>query len=278
MSKSRPRDHTVLPRWHLRDYFCDRGFKIYDLQSRKWKGRGPNTLGTIRGYYEPEIERELGKIEDNALPGVRKLAKRCILSDEDRQHVAWYIVASLFRNPTLFDELLPEMLDNVKRTLHYEEVADGLDTTQHEVDTYVGQTTSDAGFQREMHGAWFDNAPEYRLIAENIYDLSWHILYVARKPNYLLLTDRPFLVRFPTRPTKAEFTFPISSEVMLYINYDPRERWYVQPIERKDVIAHDRNLIAMAGQFVAVPKQDDPKQDEKLVRMIERVRTAKRSR
>ena len=277
MSEKTQRQHTVLPKAHLRDYFGGRPFHTYDLKNRKWESWGPNSLGRIKEYHEHEVEDELQKIDNNAIPAVRKLAKRCILSDEDRQHVAWYIAASLFRNPTLLDERLPEMLEDVKRITYCEEVADGLDTTQDEVDTYVNQTTSDAGFQREMHGAWLGNALEFHLIAENIQSLSWHILYVARKPNFLLLTDRPFLVRLPNHPTKAELTFPISSEVMLYINHDPRERWYVQPIERKDVIAHGRNLTAMASKFVAIPKQYDAKQDEKLMRMMERVGTTKRS-
>ena len=253
MSKSRPRDHTVLPRWHLRDYFRDRGFKTYDLQSRKWNGRGPNTLGTVRGYYEPEIERELGKIENNALPGVMKLAKRCILSDKDRRHVARYIAASLFRNPTLFDELLPEISEGAGISMD--------------------RLTSDEALQREAHGAWLDNAPEYRLIAENIYDLSWHILYVARKPNYLLLTDRPFIVRFPTHPIEATFTFPISSEVMLRIDYDPSKQWHIEPMERKGVIQYGRMLVVRAQKFVAAPFRDS-----NVTRMIERLRPAETPR
>lgn len=270
MSEKIQRQHTVLPKAHLREYFGGRSFHTYDLKNRKWESWGPNSLGRIKEYHEHEIEDELQKIDSNAIPAVRKLAKGITLSDKDRQHIAWYIAASLFRNPTLFDELLPEMLDNVKRNLYSEEVADGLDTTQHEVDTYVDQTTSDAGFQRKMHGAWLDNAPEYRLIAENISDLSWHILYVAKKPSYLLLTDRPFLVSSPTHPTEAKFTFPISSEVMLYIDHAPSERWHVQPMERHHVIQYGRTLVARAQKFVAAPFQDP-----NLTKMIERVRATK---
>lgn len=267
MSKSRPRDHTVLPKAHLRDYFGDRGFHTYDLQDREWKSWGPRTFGTRRGYYEPEIERKLGKIESAALPSVRKLAERCILDDEERWKVAQYIAASLFRNPTLFDELLPEMLDNVKRTLYFEELVDGIDTTQGEVDTYIDQTTSNEAFQREMHGAWFDNAPEYRLIAENIHDLTWHVLYVARKPNYLLLTDRPFIVNLPTHPTRARFTFPVSSEVVLAIGYEHGEPWQVRPLERNEIISYGRDLVKRAGRYVVAPYRD-----KNVGKMIQRVR------
>lgn len=249
------RQHTVLPKSHLRDYFGGRPFQTYDLKNRKWESWGPNSLGRIKEYHEHEIEDELQKIDSNAIPALRKLARRHTLSDKDRQHVAWYIAASLFRNPSLFNELLPD-------------ISEGSGIS-------MDQLTSDERLQRKAHGAWLDNAPEFPLIAENIYDLSWHIFYVARKPNYLLLTDRPFLVRFPAHPTKAEFTFPISSEVMLYINHDHGKRWHREPMERKDVIAHGRNLIVMASQFVAVPKQDAPKQDEKLAKMIGRVKAAK---
>ena len=273
MSERIQRQHTVLPRAHLRGYFGGRPFHTYDLQNRKWESWGPNSLGRIKEYHEHEIEDELQKVDSNAILAVRKLAQRCILSDEDRLHVAWYIAASLFRNPTLFDELLPEMLDNVKQTLHSEEVADGLDTTQHEADTYVDQTVTDEEFQRGMHGAWLDNAPEYRLIAENIYGLRWDILYVARKPNCLLLTDRPFIVHAPTHSTEAKFTFPISSEVMLRIYYDPSKRWHIEQMERKGVIQYGRKLVARAQKFVAAPSQDP-----NLTSMIERVRASKTTR
>lgn len=179
------------------------------------------------------------------------MAERCILSDEDRQHIAWYIAASLFRNPTLFDELLPEISEGAGISMD--------------------RLTSDQPLLREAHGAWLNHAPEYRMIADNIYDLSWHILYVARKPNYLPLTDRPFLVSFPAHPTKAKFTFPISSDVMLYIDYAPCERWQVQPMERHHVIQYGRKMVSRAQQFVAAPFRDP-----NLTKMIDRVRATKR--
>ncbi len=280
MSEKIQRQHTVLSKAHLREYFGGRLYRTYDLKTGKWENWGPRTLGRIKEYHEHPVEYELQKVDNNAISGVRKLAKRHILSDEDRGHVAWYIAACLLRNPTLFDELLPEMLQSVKRITYCEEVAAGVDTTQHEVDAYVDQNVGEAGFQREMHGAWLDHAQEYRTIASNIYDLSWHILYVARKPNCLLLTDRPFLVRFPTHPTEAMIDFPISHDVMLRIFYDPATRWQLEPMERKDVIAHGRNLITKASNFVAYPKQDDPRHCKKLARMIERVcatKTAQRA-
>ena len=177
-----------MPKAHLREYFDGRPFHTYDLKNRKWESWGPNSLGRIKEYHEHKVENELQKIDSNAIPAVRKLAKRCILSDEDRQRVAWYIAASLFRNPTLFSELLPD-------------ISEGAGISMDEL-------TGHGSLQREAHGAWLDNAPAYPLIAKNIYDLSWHILYVARKPNYLLLTDRPFLVRSPTHATEAQNHFP----------------------------------------------------------------------
>ena len=270
MSKSRPRDHTVLPRAHLRDYFEGQGFQTYDLQDREWKSWGPRTFGTIRGYYEHEIEDELGKIESNALPAVRKLAERRILDDKERQHVAWYIAASLFRNSTMFDELLPEVLENFKQDLFPDGVTEIPDLVRHEVDVYVDEATSDEEFRRGMHGAWFEHAEQFPLIAQNIYDLSWHILYVARKPNYLLLTDRPFCVHAPTDPTEAALTFPISSQVMLLVNREPDTRWLVQPMERDFIIKYGRMLVKRAKRFIAAPYEDP-----NLTRMIGRVRDSK---
>ena len=267
---SRPGHHTVLPEWHLREYFGGQRFENYDLQDRKWKSVGPRSFGRIRAYYEDEIESELGKIENDARDPVMKLAQRCTLGDEDRRRVARYIAASLFRNSSMFDELLPEILENFKRTLFSENATEIPDVAQREVDTYVGRLTNDEDIQREMHGAWSDHAEEFPLIAKRIYDLSWHILYVARKPNNLLLTDRPFIVHAPTDRTQALFTFPISSEVMLHINYDPRERWHVEPMERDQVIRYGRLLVARAKRFVAAPFQD-----QNLTNMIERVRAAK---
>ncbi len=246
---SKPGHHTVLPEWHLRLYFGDGGFENYDLQDRKWKSVGPRSFGKITAYYEDEIESELGKIESNARDRVIKLAQRCTLEDEEREQVAWYIAASLFRNSALFTELLPDITESTGISMD--------------------ELTSDESLQREAHGAWLDHAPQFRLIAENIHDLSWRTCFVARKPNYLLLTDRPFLVRFPAHPTQAELTFPISSEVMLYIHHDGDRRWHSESIERKDVIAHGRKLIAKANRFIAAPKQD-----ENLLRMIERLRPA----
>ena len=221
-------------------------------------------------YYEQETEKELGKIESKALPSVRKLAMRCVLNDEERQDVAEYIAASMFRNSSLIDEIFPTALENAKRELFPLVGAEIPDVTQDEVDISVDQLVSCAEIQMEMHGAWLNHAEEYPLIAERLYDLSWHILHVARRPNYILLTDRPFLVHAPTDATEAFVTFPISSEVMLHINYDPRERWHVEPMERDQVIRYGRLLVARAKRFVAAPFQD-----QNLTNMIERVRAAK---
>ena len=250
VSEKTQRQHTVLPKAHLRLYFGGRPFHTYDLKNRKWESWGPNSLGRIKEYHEHEVEDELQKIDSNAIPAVRKLAKRCNLSDGERQHVAWYIAASLFRNPTLFDELAPE-------------ISEGADVS---MDRLMG----DGPFQRQAHGAWLNHAPQYRMIAENIFGLRWDILYVARKPNFFLLTDRPFMVHAPADSTEAKFTFPISSEVMLRIHYDPRERWHIEPMERKGVLLYGRMLVARAQKFVVAPCQDP-----NLTKMIERMRGAK---
>ncbi len=250
MSEKIQRQHTVLPKAHLRLYFGGRPFHTYDLKNRKWESWGPNSLGRIKEYHEHEVEDELQKIDSNAISAVRKLAMRCVLSEDDRQHVAWYIAASLFRNPTLFDELLPE-------------ISEGADVS-------MDRLTSDEPLQRKAHGAWLNHAPQFRLIAENIFGLRWDILYVARKPNFLWLTDRPFMVHAPADLTEAKFTFPISSEVMLRIYYDPSKRWHVEPMERKGVLLYGRMLIARAQKFVVAPSQDP-----KFTRMIERIRGAK---
>ncbi len=243
MPKSRPRDHTVLPKAHLCDYFGGEGFQTYDLRDRKWESWGPNTFGRIKGYYEPE--------------------------NKERQHVAWYIAASLFRNSALFNELLPGMLENVKQSLY----PDGVLKNSELVRRGVDEMTSDGEFQRSMHGAWFDHAEEFSAIAENIYGLTWHILHVARKPNYLLLIDRPFTVHLPASPTQALVTFPISSEVMLLTRYRSGERWIIEPIERNLVLKYGRHLVTLAYRYVAAPFRDS-----NVTRMIERLRPAETPR
>lgn len=246
---SRPGHHTVLPEWHLRLYFGSGGFENYDLQDRKWKHVGPRSFGKMRAYYEDEIEAELGKIEDHARDPVVKLAKRSILDDEERRDVALYIAASLFRNSSLFNELLHDITEGTSISMD--------------------DLTSDELLKRKAHGDWFKHAPQFRMIAENIYGLTWHILHVARKPNYLLLTDRPFIVRLPASPTQALVTFPISSEIMLLTRYRPDERWIIEPIERNRVLRYGRHLVSLADRYIAAPFRDSD-----VAAMIERLRPA----
>ena len=246
---SRPGHHTVLPEWHLRLYFGDGGFENYDLQDRKWKSVGPRSFGRITAYYEDEIESELGKIENDARDPVVKLAQVRTLDDQEREQVALYIAASLFRNSSLFNELLPDITESVGISMD--------------------ELTSDESLQREAHGAWLENAPQFRQIAENVYGLNWHILHVARKPNYLLLTDRPFIVHLPTSPTEAVVTFPISSQCMLVIRHGSDEPWNVEPIERNRVLRYGRHLVSLADRYIAAPSRDSD-----VAAMIERLRPA----
>ena len=105
MSKSRPRQHTVLPKAQLRDYFPGQdGFAVYDIQTGAWERKGSKTFCVSRGYYGDEHEQALSKIESAAIESVRKLAKREILNDSERRKVAEYVIASLFRNRPMIEK------------------------------------------------------------------------------------------------------------------------------------------------------------------------------
>lgn len=269
MSKSRPRDHTVLPKWHLRSYFGDTGFQTYDLKDREWKSWGPQTFGTIRGYYDPEIEAELGKIESRARQPVEKLASRCLLDHEERHKVAEYIAASLFRNSSLIDEIFPTAIESAKRELSPLVAVEYPGVSQNAVDETVDLLMSRPEVRREMHGAWLKHAEEYPRIAENIFNLTWQVLYVESEPDYLLLTDRPFIVHQPASATEALVTFPISSDVMLRISYGSHEQWMVEPAQSYLINKYARLLVARAKRFVAAPFRDP-----ELTEMVKQVRAA----
>ena len=262
------RQHTVLPKAQLRDYFRGNGFAVYDIQTGKWERRGPKTFCVVKNYYNDDEEKALSKIESAAIKSVRKLANREILDDEERRSVSEYIVASLFRNRPMIENTLRESMEEVRKSLPGEiagaapwvqesEVLDVIDRLENDEDTLQ---------QIRTHGAT-RNPALYQELVDRIDRLCWHIVHVEHPPTYFLLTDSPFQRGPLGNDADAWLGFPISSEVMLYMNYNPDKRWLLYPMKRTHVIDYGRTLVKFADRYVAAPQPDGD-----LARMIQRIK------
>ncbi len=268
MSKSRPRHHTVLPRSQLRDYFPGNdGFAVYDIQTGKWARTGPRTFRALRGYYDDEHEKTLMKIENAAIDSVRKLARRETLDDEERRLVAEYAVASLFRNAPMIDRSLAVSIEEVKKSLPAELSKMYPGIPEAHILNRIEAHANDESFIRQIRGDGARLSERYSEIVERINKLCWHVVHVERSPTYFLLTDHPFRYGPLGSDEDAWFGFPISSEVILYMNNVPGKRWLTYPMKRSHVIDYGRNLVAIADRYVAAPRED-----AKITNMIQRIR------
>ena len=269
MSRSRPRQHTVLPEAQLRDYFPgNNGFAVYDIQTGKWSHRGAKTFCVSRGYYDDEHEKELSEIENAAIEPVRKIARREIPDDKERRLVAEYAVASLYRNSAMIDNSLAEAIENVKGRIPRELSIKYPGTDETRVQNLIESYANDESFLRQIRGDGARLSKAYPEIVERIDNLCWHLVHVERPPSYFLLTDHPFRYGPLGNDDEAWFGFPISSEVLLFMNNSPGKRWLTYPMKRNHVIDYGRNLVANSkARFVAAPRED-----AKLTKMIRRVR------
>ena len=86
-------------------------------------------------------------------------------------------------------------------------------------------------------------------------------------PTYFLLTDQPFQRGPLGNDQEAWLGFPISSDVLLYMNHHPNERWLAYPMKRPHVIDYGRTLVKLADRYVAAPQED-----KDLTNMIQRLR------
>lgn len=269
MSKSRPRQHTVLPKAQLRDYFPGgNGFAVYDIQTGKWERKGAKTFCVWRGYYGEEHENALSKIESAAINSVRKLANREILDESERRKVSEYIVASLFRNRPMIEKTLRETIAEVRDSLPGEiaDVAPWVEESE-VLDVIERLENDESSLQQFRSDATTRNPKLYEELADRIERLCWHIVHVERPPTYFLLTDQPFQRGPLGNDEEAWLGFPISSDVLLYMNHHPSERWLKYPMQRTHVIDYGRTLVKSADRYVAAPQED-----KDLTRMIQRLR------
>ena len=265
---SRPRQHTVLPKSQLEGYFPDnQGFAVYDIQTGKWGRQGPKTFRALKGYYDDADEGELSKIESAGIAPIRKLAKLETLNDNDRRHVAEYVIASLFRNSSRIERLLVESIEDVKGSLPGELSRAGSSFSEGHVIEKIDAYVNDESNLQKLRG---DSAIRSKLrpeFVERVYNLCWHIIHVKHPPTMFLLTDFPFRYSRLDSDEAAWLGFPVSSEVLLYMNNYPGKDWLTYPMERRDVIDYGRNLVEIAERFVAVPHEDP-----KITKMIQRIR------
>ena len=269
MSKSRPRHHTVLPESQLRDYFSGKnGFAVYDIHSGDWSRKGPKSFCVARGYYDDDHEETLMKIESAAIRPIRKLARREMLDDTERWDVAEYVIASLFRNSATIDRVIAESIEEIKESLPSELSARYPGVPEAYALERIEANANDESFIRQIRGDGAKRSEIYPELVERVYRLCWHIITVERPPTYFLLTDHPFQYGPLGNDEGAWIGFPISSEVLLYMNNVPGNRWLAYPMKRNHVVDYGRNLVDNpVARYVAVPRED-----AKLTKMIRRIR------
>lgn len=255
MSKTRRKNHTVLPEAHLRDYFKPKIFQTYDIFEEQWISMGPKTFGVYRGYYNDEHEEDLAKIESDAIQPIRKLTDNSMLDETERRLVSRYVVASLFRNSVHIEETLAGVLGDTKF-----KIADDIPDAQRshlqsQVDSTFARLQNDVDFIKGLRGSAPDNSKLYHELIERLIGLTWHVVRVEDPHTFFLLSDFPFMFENLDDDDKAWLRFPISSKVFLYFNHYPDEKWLCYSLKRQHVVDMSRRLVRVANRYLAAPYQ-----------------------
>ena len=216
---------------------------------------GPNTFGVYKGYYDDEHEDHLAKIESKAIQPIRKLAQRSLIGDDERELIAEYVAASLYRNSVHIDETLSNVLSSFHLQSPDESSQAERDRLEPEIQRVFKKVTSDPQFIRELRGTSSTNSDFYGQLIERLLRLTWHLVDVADQHTFFLLSDFPFMFENLDDDDKAWLRFPISSKVFLYFNHYPDEKWLCYSLKRQHVVDMSRRLVRVANRYLAAPYQ-----------------------
>lgn len=258
--KGTPRKHHFVPRGYLAG-FCRDGTErlaVFDREREAYRDRQrPADVAHIKDYYafeaidgelNFEVERALGKIEDEALPVIGKIDAKQRITGDEKYALALYVAFQHTRTPAFQStvdsfsniltqrliQMVPQSADAVEAKA---EIAEELGVEMPRVSTL---------------GMMLNISPE---IAETLYGMNW---IFARRPDdktSFVTTDSPFClipgpdhVRQPFRGIGIKTqgilkTLPLSQRTFLLIE-EPGDYMYDVTLTREQV--RDTNLAVTA--------------------------------
>lgn len=270
MAKAARRQHFIA-RFYLRNFaepmFSD-NLCVYDMGKQRWEKRSPDGVGwfphlcsmiDMEGNRTDEFDQYLKqKVEDPAVPALKKLATGGILDGNGRTAVALFIALTAARSPEMMKDAMRGHLGSLAPANRAE--LDDLVTLWCGWTGKLYDLKSHSEFLKpSSFGAiWiWSQSLQCRLL-----EWDWHLVSTTRERPFVT-SDRPVFAQWDRAQDLRMVSFPVSSEIALIIIdggqfNEARDR-------TNEVCAINRQTMDRASEFIVACKETFPA-DDSLVR------------
>lgn len=209
-----PRAHHYLPQFYLKGFSRGDHLWIYDRYKKEFREQTPKNLAVANDYYtvtdangnkNTDIEKFFSVIEGKASPVIRKVAKRNLITDEERDILASLVASFFVRVPDFeksTDEYNDKMLRQMSKFMYCNEKHTKIIMDNYERDTGEKLDISPAELMHFVHEDKYsikvDRAFHLRIMfdcgkvtAHLLRQMDWVFIY-APKGSSFITTDNPF--------------------------------------------------------------------------------------
>ncbi|MFC1833648.1 DUF4238 domain-containing protein [Thermodesulfobacteriota bacterium] len=258
-------DHYI-PRHYLKGFAQHDGKQIwvYDKQDQRQFPTQVKSIANETRFYSPKTEQYLANtIEGPANLVLDKIRQKKPIDDKDKDVFAQYIVVMIKRVPeskTLFENRAPL----VAQDLH-EELRDQLNVAASvnlEKQDFYGRRgveikeILDEFAENPPKKVWLGGIPPELTprILEAIRCMKWSFLTYEEGPAFLSCDNPVFFFRsLGIGSSESEISFPISSNISLWLSWQRNLREGYYPVPDKVVKEMNRRMASNASRYVFHP-------------------------
>jgi hypothetical protein len=263
--------HHYVPQKYLRG-FAEKGnlnaIWMYDKKLHQFTNPGIKSVAQESGFYNDDVEQQLNElVEKPANKVFDKLRNQERITETDRIHLSVYIATMLIRVPKrraeaylLIPSVFEKTITNV-RTLIQEwgQITQNKDLFERrllEVEAAEKKLRNETPdfLVEQIRQPW---ASEEMISA--IYTMTWRIA-CSPTSDFFITSDNPayFFKAYGIATPKSELTFPISTDLALFANWQGEQNTVIYVQARPAVVREaNKRLMSGAERFVFSNRQEE---------------------
>jgi hypothetical protein len=239
---------------------------MYDKQTREWSNAAIKRVAQQRGYFTPDVERALARIEGPGHRAMSLLRANLIITARQRDDLALYIAVLVMRVPRKrrrATELVPGILESVVTNIRSElNEARGAVGDERIEDLLTQLSDIEARYQIEPPAhvkELIENPWPSEQVLGAIDSMTWRLLK-ARPPLFFVTTDNPayYFDSLGVGSQDSEMTFPISPGLALIGSFQSASSQTVEVHAVPSIVEEvNRRVISGAERFVFAYRKED---------------------
>lgn len=269
-----PRAHHYLPQFYLKGFSCEDRLWVYDRYQKEFREQTPKNLAVVNDYYtfkdangnkNTDLETFFAAIEGKASPVIKKVEKRDLITDEERDILASLVASFMVRVPDFektTDEYNDKMLRQMSKFMYCDEKHTKIIIDNYERDTGEKLDISPAELMRFVHEDNYrikvDRAFHLRVMFDSgkvtahlLRQMDWVFIYAPMKSSFIT-TDNPFMLIPPAEYNKFFGVGVLTKGATKFVPLSQNVAVLIRDMGNKIEGANpNRNLVKMLNYRVA---------------------------